>query len=69
VLLWTQLWTIGLINEGRPYAVRAELTRLLIVVPAGMALQDSFNWVIVGVYLAVSVGWLLVTNNLFKTKR
>jgi sterol desaturase/sphingolipid hydroxylase (fatty acid hydroxylase superfamily) len=69
VLLWTQLWTIGLINEGRPYAVRAELTRLLIVVPAGIALQDSFNWVIVSVYLAVSAGWLLVTNNLFKTTR
>jgi sterol desaturase/sphingolipid hydroxylase (fatty acid hydroxylase superfamily) len=34
-MLWVLLYTLGIINEGRPYAVRAELLRLLVVLPAG----------------------------------
>ena len=35
VLLWSLLYTLGLINEGRPYAVRFELIRLWVIVPLG----------------------------------
>ncbi len=37
VLLWAQLYALGLLNEGRPYAVRLEVSRLLLVVPLGCA--------------------------------
>jgi sterol desaturase/sphingolipid hydroxylase (fatty acid hydroxylase superfamily) len=36
VLLWAMLYTLGILNEGHPYAVRAERARLLLVVPAGV---------------------------------
>ena len=39
ILLWALLYTLGTINEGRPWAVRAELLRLLVVVPAGLAIM------------------------------
>ncbi len=58
LLLWAQLWTIGLLNEGRGYAVRAELVRLLLVVPLGMAVQEGANWPAVIAYLTVSLAWL-----------
>jgi len=35
LMLWALLYTIGLFNEGRPVAVRVELLRLFLVVPAG----------------------------------
>jgi alkylglycerol monooxygenase len=35
VLLWAALYTLGILNEGRPYAVRFEGVRLLLIVPAG----------------------------------
>ena len=34
LLLWTLLFTLGLINDRRPYAVRAEVLRLVLIVPA-----------------------------------
>jgi len=68
LMLWTLLWTIGLLNEGRAYAVRAELARLLLVVPAGTALQDVANWAFVVAYVMVSAVWLVATHNLFKTR-
>ena len=58
LLLWAQLWAIGLLNEGRGYAVRIELFRLLLVVPAGTALQGGVNWTVVIAYLALSLAWL-----------
>ena len=58
LLLWAQLWAIGLLNEGRGYAVRIELFRLLLVVPAGTALQGGVNWTVVITYLALSLAWL-----------
>ena len=35
LMLWAQLYTLGLLNEGRVYATRFELLRLLVVVPTG----------------------------------
>jgi sterol desaturase/sphingolipid hydroxylase (fatty acid hydroxylase superfamily) len=67
LLLWALLWTIGMINEGRPFALRAELTRLLVVVPAGTVLQDGASWPVVAGYLLVSTGWLFAINKLSKT--
>ena len=64
VLLWALLYTLGLLNEGRPYAMRLELARLLIIVPAGMlgialtghlAASPYWLWAGTGVYLAASV--------------
>ena len=36
LLLWSILYTLGLLNEGRPYAARFELLRLVVVVPLGI---------------------------------
>jgi sterol desaturase/sphingolipid hydroxylase (fatty acid hydroxylase superfamily) len=38
LFLWMQLWTIGLLNEGRPQAVRYERLRLIVFGPALLAL-------------------------------
>ncbi len=61
LLLWAQLWTIGLLNEGRGYAVRAELARLLLLVPVGAGLQPGVSWPVVIGYIALSVTWLAYT--------
>jgi sterol desaturase/sphingolipid hydroxylase (fatty acid hydroxylase superfamily) len=58
LLLWAQLWTIGLLNEGRVYAVRAELVRLLLAVPAGAAAHEAVYWPAVLAYVALSLAWL-----------
>ena len=39
VMLWIQLYTLGLLSEGRDYARRAELLRLILIVPSGVALM------------------------------
>jgi alkylglycerol monooxygenase len=45
VLLWVQLYGLGLLNEGRPYARKIELWRLLVIVPVGVAgLQYAEPW-------------------------
>ena len=59
LLLWVQLWTIGMLNEGRNNAWLAELMRLLVVVPAGAALLEGVYWPAVIAYIAVSALWLL----------
>ena len=38
LLLWTHIYTLGLLSEGRSYAVRFEIVRLLIVLPLGAAI-------------------------------
>ena len=58
VLLWTQLWTIGLLNEGRACAMRAEVVRLLLVVPAGTVLLGEEYWPGVIAYIAISLAGL-----------
>lgn len=37
VLLWATLYTLGLMIEARPYALRFELVRLFLIVPLGVA--------------------------------
>lgn len=68
VLLWTQLYTLGLLNERRDYAARAEALRLLLFVPGGIAamllagqlkLGNRGVFVFVAVYIAGSLLALL----------
>ena len=67
VLLWALLYTLGLINEGRPYAVRFELGRVLIIVPAGMLgivltgqppVPSAWLWAGLAAYLVASLAGL-----------
>jgi len=65
VLLWTQLYTLGLLNEDRLYAVRFEWVRLAIIVPIGLfAMDEAFLtltpllWVFVSFYVLGSLLWL-----------
>ena len=67
-VLWTQLYTIGLFNEGRVYAARLEVVRLVLVVPvaAGLFVASSaipvataLLWAVVGGYVVISSVGLL----------
>jgi sterol desaturase/sphingolipid hydroxylase (fatty acid hydroxylase superfamily) len=65
ILLWTQLYTLGLLNEDRRYAVRFELLRLVVVLPIGLLALDATlltmtpsMWIIVSVYVSGSLLWL-----------
>lgn len=67
LLLWTNLYTLGLLNEDRPYAARFELLRLLIVVPVGFYAMNTTFFVITPVialvvasYILASVLWLMM---------
>ena len=62
LLLWAQLYTIGLLNEARPGAGRLELLRLLPVNAVGIAAmqwqglaEPIVLWSVYGAYTAVSV--------------
>ncbi len=37
MLLWTTLYSLGLLNESRDFAVRFELTRLFVALPLAVA--------------------------------
>jgi len=65
LLLWTNLYTMGLLNEDRPYAARFELIRLFVVLPLGMyALDPDLITIIpagaavIAIYILVSALWL-----------
>ncbi len=65
LLLWLQLYTLGLLNEGRAYARRAEFVRLFVVVPALLYWMQqtmggfaSWAWPAIAVYIGVSAGWI-----------
>ena len=67
ILLWLQLYTVGLLNEGRSSARRLEWLRLLIAVPVVFLLwwagvdgmqQYAGAWMVVVVYLIASAAWL-----------
>ena len=65
VLLWAQLYTLGLLNEDRPYAARFELLRIFVVLPIGLFALDAslltmtpIVWVVVGLYALGSLIWL-----------
>ncbi len=66
VLLWVQLWTIGMLNEGRTFAVWVELARLLLVVPIGAAVIEGAFWQVVIAYVGLSLTWLLVIKTINK---
>jgi hypothetical protein len=64
VLLWALLYTLGILNEGRPHAARFERVRLLFIVPAGMLgvslagvvpVPSAWLWSATAVYLGVSL--------------
>jgi sterol desaturase/sphingolipid hydroxylase (fatty acid hydroxylase superfamily) len=68
VLLWLQLYTVGLLNEGRTSARRLEWLRLLVVVPVlyffwqwGVAelQQAAAGWLVLVLYLVLSAVGLL----------
>jgi len=65
LLLWTNLYTLGLLNEDRPYAARFELIRLFVVLPLGMYALDSdlitiipAGAAVIAIYILVSALWL-----------
>ena len=65
ILLWTQLYTLGLLNEDRAYAVRFESARLIVVLPIGLLALDTalltmtpLLWIIVSFYVLGSLLWL-----------
>jgi alkylglycerol monooxygenase len=67
ILLWALLYTLGLLNEGRSCALRFELVRLLVVVPAGMLgiaatrqlpVPAAWLWGGMAIYLTVSLAAL-----------
>jgi len=78
LLLWVQLYAIGLINEGRPTAFQTELVRLIVVMPLGVILLQSagdfaaFSEAIWGTMVGYQVGslaWLAtIRKDLLKQK-
>ena len=66
LLLWAQLWTLGLINEARPLALRAEFLRLTVVTPAGLWFVeqgvpgplDDAAWLALLAYVGLSLAGL-----------
>jgi len=66
-LLWALLYTLGVLNEGRPSAARQEVARLLVIVPAGILgiaaagqLPVSSSWLLAGaaIYVFTSLAGL-----------
>jgi sterol desaturase/sphingolipid hydroxylase (fatty acid hydroxylase superfamily) len=64
LILWATLYCMGLISEGRRYARGAEITRLAIVLPAGVyglqmagyvAVAPSSLWTVFGLYVLASL--------------
>jgi len=72
LVLWVQLYTMGLLNEGRAYATQLEAIRLLLVVPVATGLMMSTSviqgdtepvWAVAGGYVSVSLSILLLARN------
>ena len=70
LMLWIQLYVLGLFNENRPQAATIEMARLLLIVPAGMAgllasadiaVDAWLYWGATTGYIAVSLGGVLGT--------
>ena len=67
LLLWAQLYTLGILNEGRTHASKMEYARLFLVVPAGVyALHftsadiqlSQAGWIFLITYILASALWL-----------
>jgi hypothetical protein len=72
LVLWVQLYTMGLLNEGRAYATQLEAIRLLVVVPVATGLMMYTSviqgdtepvWAVAGGYVFVSLSILLFARN------
>lgn len=62
VFLWVQLYTIGLLNEGRKAARGLEVARLLLLGPLLLAtMRPMLSWIVIIAYTVVSMLWLLTT--------
>ena len=70
LMLWAQLYTLGLLNEGRAYAARFELLRLLVIVPVGtivltldgrIALSPELIVAVIGAYVTTSLAALYLS--------
>jgi sterol desaturase/sphingolipid hydroxylase (fatty acid hydroxylase superfamily) len=70
VMLWAQLYTLGLLNGNKEHAIRFEFARLLLIVPVGVFAMQSQGvipvmnaaaWSGVLVYILVSILWLRKT--------
>jgi len=68
LLLWAQLYAVGLINEGRATAFQTEIVRLIVVMPLGVVLLlstgdyvafDEAIWLTTGAYQVGSLVWLI----------
>jgi sterol desaturase/sphingolipid hydroxylase (fatty acid hydroxylase superfamily) len=76
LLLWAQLYALGLISSGRGTALQTELLRLIVVMPLGVlfvlgteefAVHAGVIWVTTGVYLAGSLAGLIsIRKNILK---
>ncbi len=63
LLLWATLYGLGLITEGRSYAVRFELIRLFVIVPAATAAMtgDAKSWLIAVTSWLIAVTYVLAS--------
>ncbi|MBT8086519.1 MAG: sterol desaturase family protein [Gammaproteobacteria bacterium] len=67
LMLWAQLYTLGLLNEGRRNALPVELLRLLLIMPLllllwqkGSGTMPQLAWGFLAGYILFSAGWLLI---------
>ncbi|TDJ40901.1 MAG: fatty acid hydroxylase family protein [Gammaproteobacteria bacterium] len=74
IMLWAHLYTIGLLNQGRPNALVFESLRLVVVNGAALfAMRYSefavapAAWVWIGIYTFVSMLWIIKLKSLVKT--
>lgn len=64
VLLWTTLYSLGLLNESRDFAVRFELTRLFVALPlavAGMMQTGLINADLLGPVATAAAVYVLIS--------
>ena len=59
LLLWAQLYALGLLNEGRRRGFREELVRLLVVMPFGSLLMA------VDPQISIDAGWLATATGVY----
>ncbi len=67
LLLWAQLYTLGILSEGRSHSAMVEFARLFVVVPAGFfSMQftsagiqlSQAGWISLIIYILASTLWL-----------
>jgi hypothetical protein len=71
LMFWTLLWSIGMLNDGKRNAIRFEMFRLFLVMPAGLyGLLQSVGsewppqtaWTVLAIYVLFSTALLKPTN-------